>query len=265
MKMNKIIIILCLSLISSCGAIERITHPDRREITASRVHLVDHYVEKGYNNFLFRGSDPVLNSNEFAYDELVDLIKAAAQRDGVDLPDDFYLIDVSLLFVELADLSVEMQYFAENPEKGEFVNYPVFGHIGGNQFERTIHIADRSVHFINHFLSYSVFGKLERKLKEFQNANQSLTHLDIKAVTGIRGLLTQKREKSIIVYVHCVAGCDRTGEVIGAYRMQYMEEDVQTVFNKNTQECGRAENSFSVSSLEAYYRYLGNKNCDVEN
>lgn len=259
----KTVLVLSLLAISGCGAIKHVTHPDRKSIIASRVHLVDQYIENGINNFLFRGGDPVLRSDEFAYDELVNLMKVAAEKRGKALPDDFYLIDVSLLYVETADLSVEKRYFEQNPQKGEFVNYPVFGHIGGNKFERIIHIANKGVTFLEKFLSYPIFGVTEQIIKGIESGEKSLTDLDIQAVTGLRGLLTQKREKPIVVYIHCVGGCDRTGEVIGAYRMQYMQEEIQAVFNKNTQECGKDENVFSVNSLKAYCRYLGKKDCDI--
>jgi len=263
MKIKIILTVLSLSIMSGCGVLRDITHPDRNDIVASRVNLVDHYTEGENNNFLFRGSDPVLRSNEFAYDELVSLMKVAAEREGVTLPDDFYLIDVSLLFVERADLSVERKYFKQNPTQGEFVNYPVFGHVGGNRFERVIHIADKSTNFLAQFLAYPIFGRLERIFKTVETAEQDLTNLDIKAVTGLRGFLTQKREKPTVIYVHCVAGCDRTGEIVGAYRMQYKNQEIQAVFDKNTQECGRDENVFSVDSLQAYCRYLGRGNCDI--
>jgi|GEM_PF-4202973 len=263
MIMKNCILVLCLLLISGCGEIHHITHPDRKEIAAHTVHLVDTYITNENNNFLFRGSDPVLRSSGFAYEQLVDLMKTDAKRKGVTLPDDFYLIDVNLLFFEKADILVERQYFDQYPERGEFVNYPVFGHIGGNKFERTIHIADKGTQFIRHFLSYPIFGVLERIFKDVEKAEQALTDLDIKAVHGLRGLLTQKRDKPIVVYVHCVGGCDRTGEIVGAYRMQYMREEIQTVFDKNTQECGRNENIYSVDSLKAYCRYLGRKDCEI--
>ena len=47
--------------------------------------------------------------------------------------------------------------------------------------------------------------------------------------------------------------------------MQYMKQDIETVFDKNKQECGRDENMFSVDSLEAYCRYLGRQDCNIVN
>jgi hypothetical protein len=255
-----LIIFLTLSL-AACGTIRHVTHPDREDIKASRLHLVDQFAQ--HNNFLFRGSDPVLHDKVFAYDELVQLMRTAARAKGVILPDDFYLIDVSLLYVERADKSVEKKYFHDNPYKGEYVNYPVFGHIGGNRFERVIHISDKVVGFLKKFVDYPIFGSLDKLLKYVEKGEQKLTHLDIQAVTGIRGLLTQKRDRAVVVYVHCVAGCDRTGEIIGGYRMQYMRQSLQDVYAQNTRECQREENVFSKDALLAYCRYLGKSDCTI--
>jgi protein-tyrosine phosphatase len=39
-------------------------------------------------------------------------------------------------------------------------------------------------------------------------------------VKAIRAMLTADYNSSVAVYVHCTAGCDRTGEVMGAYMLQ---------------------------------------------
>lgn len=259
-----IVTALCLLTIGGCSTLKQVTHPDRGSLTTSKVHLVDTYTHDKANNFLFRGADPVLESKEFAYDELVTLMKKAATEAGAVLPDDFYLIDVSLLFVERADLSVERKYFDQNSDKGEFINHPVFGHIGGSRFERITRISDKSAGFLAHFSSYPVFGILEKLFSGIELGEKSLTHLDVNAVHSLRGLLTQSRSKPTVVYVHCVAGCDRTGEIVGGYRMQYKKQGVQAVYDQNTKECGREEYRASANALEAFCRYLGNSDCKVK-
>jgi protein tyrosine phosphatase len=37
----------------------------------------------------------------------------------------------------------------------------------------------------------------------------------------LRGMLTADYNSSVAIYVHCTAGCDRTGEIMGAYMLQY--------------------------------------------
>ena len=37
-------------------------------------------------------------------------------------------------------------------------------------------------------------------------------------------MITTKTDVPTLVYVHCTAGCDRTGEVIGSYRLKYQRK-----------------------------------------
>ena len=41
-------------------------------------------------------------------------------------------------------------------------------------------------------------------------------------------------KKTLVQYVHCTAGCDRTGEVIGAYRMRYNNANTIDMYSKDT-------------------------------
>ena len=45
-------------------------------------------------------------------------------------------------------------------------------------------------------------------------------------VTDIAAMVNTKSTVPTIVYVHCTAGCDRTGEVIGSYRLKYKPVNV---------------------------------------
>ena len=50
--------------------------------------------------------------------------------------------------------------------------------------------------------------------------------------------------------VHCTAGCDRTGEFIGSYRLQFQGVDVYEMYQMDTDECGRSPNYWSTMALE---------------
>ena len=52
-----------------------------------------------------------------------------------------------------------------------------------------------------------------------------------------------------VMYVHCSAGCDRTGEFIGAYAMRYLGYNVTTAMGEACRQCGRCPNYFSSSAL----------------
>jgi hypothetical protein len=83
--------------------------------------------------------------------------------------------------------------------------------------------------------------------------------------------------RSTATLVHCTAGCDRTGEVIGAYRMVYGglgsngaylgRATTTQMYALDTSECGRSPNYWSTSALEwwcfelLYNRNIGSGNC----
>ena len=65
-------------------------------------------------------------------------------------------------------------------------------------------------------------------------------------IAQIRAWLTTKATdgKPVIQFVHCTAGCDRTGEVIGSYRLRYPTfrgpaSDVKEMYALDASECGR--------------------------
>lgn len=63
-------------------------------------------------------------------------------------------------------------------------------------------------------------------------------------------------KKTLVQYVHCTAGCDRTGEVIGAYRMRYNNANTIDMYSKDVKECGRPPNYWSTTALEWFCEYI---------
>eukprot|EP00518_Triparma_eleuthera_P005588 CAMPEP_0182466694 /NCGR_PEP_ID=MMETSP1319-20130603/12515_1 /TAXON_ID=172717 /ORGANISM="Bolidomonas pacifica, Strain RCC208" /LENGTH=206 /DNA_ID=CAMNT_0024666721 /DNA_START=140 /DNA_END=757 /DNA_ORIENTATION=+ len=53
-----------------------------------------------------------------------------------------------------------------------------------------------------------------------------------------------------VVLVHCNAGCDRTGEMVGALRLATAAADPKGMYVADTDECGRSPNYYSTTSLE---------------
>lgn len=64
--------------------------------------------------------------------------------------------------------------------------------------------------------------------------------------------LTLDSGKPIVILVHCTAGCDRTGEMIGAYRLTSGNYTAQEMYALDVSECGRAPNYYSTHALEWY-------------
>ena len=65
-------------------------------------------------------------------------------------------------------------------------------------------------------------------------------------IAQIRAWLTTKATdgKPVIQFAHCTAGCDRTGEVIGSYRLRDPPfrgpaSDVKEMYALDASECGR--------------------------
>jgi len=70
-------------------------------------------------------------------------------------------------------------------------------------------------------------------------------------------MLTAPETRPVVLYVHCTAGCDRTGEVIGSYRMKYQTEyDVVEMYGLDVAECGRPPNYWSTTALEWFCLYM---------
>ena len=211
------------------AAVRRMANTNRGAII--RVALID----KVGDNLLFRGSDAVIRGKAFAIDELVERMKEAAQKNKIPFPKEFYLVDVSLLSIERGSLEIEERFFADNAHRGEFVNIPVFG-----------------------ILPSSGVNKYLASLSAFVNGISGLDNgsisFDIKAVETIRRQLT-RRDKSIpiIVYVHCMAGCDRTGEVVAEYRLKFKKDiSLAQAVEMNNKECGRPQDAHNIAAIKKF-------------
>lgn len=130
--------------------------------------------------------------------------------------------------------------------------------------------------------------------KRYEMANSSVWGVDQvpKRIQDIRTMLNTKFALPTVIYVHCSAGCDRTGEVIGSYRIQFQTQNLTEVctgpslcfamvlshvactclpqmYALDTSECGRSPNYFSTAALEWYCYYYEDQhnredigNCD---
>jgi hypothetical protein len=200
----------------------------------SRVHIVDQNKETG--NFLFRGNMPVNSSdNSFQYQTLVKYMGMRAEEANVTLPADFTLVDISLNNLFDKALKVEKAFWKNpaNAKYGKFINWPL-GLAG--------------------IVPPSKFSPSEQR----KMANSTVWKIDkIPArITAIREMLETKTDKPTVVYVHCTAGCDRTGEVIGSYRLKYETEyNVTQMYALDVSECGRPPNYWSTTALEWFCIY----------
>lgn len=197
-----------------------------------RVHLVAFNEKTG--NYLFRGNMP-LNSETFAYDELLGVINShTLEKLGTSLPETVRIIDVSLVnSIEKSEkkhLEKERSFFSQNPDLGEVINRPIYG----------IPISVKHTH---------------RKWRKHFSKKWGRDKLD-NLVTNLNVWLDKDEEHPVIIYVHCEAGFDRTGEVIAAYQLRYQGKSYNQGYQNAVEVAGRNISSFSKHGLQWYAYYL---------
>jgi hypothetical protein len=58
---------------------------------------------------------------------------------------------------------------------------------------------------------------------------------------------------AVAYYTHCQGGCDRTGEFVASYRMNYYHTPLlKTIYDMNNNECGRAPDYFATGAIGWY-------------
>jgi hypothetical protein len=162
-----------------------------------------HHVDTIGQGHLFRGSAPIVNGS-FAFDALRTQMQVMAKKEaGVSVPDDFVLVVVSFLdnikSSEAAELKAEQAWFAASPpvqSGSHLIHWPIIGDA----------------------TSPSVYPKsiCQHEAKEYASSHDGMPG----KVNEIHGILTAATVPTV-VYFHCDAGMDRTGEMYGDYSMQY--------------------------------------------
>jgi len=177
-----------------------------------------HFVDSVGSNFLFRGERPVTGDGtgdgEFNIDGLKRAIAAAAGKAGVSLPSSYAIVDISLLW--LADtvnpeqaareqklLLAEFAFFQSHPKAGQV-------HLWTSKGEGVSPLAP-SLFAARDCLAGALDEWMADRL--IWRTHKIRTWLENPSGLGMAG--------PIVIYVHCYGGCDRTGELIGAYAMRY--------------------------------------------
>lgn len=229
----------CLFVFSAFSACNKF------DLVGSGIHLDQakvHLVDIGEYNWLFRGNmpttvDPLTQKVKFNYNLLIKYIRNAAATKGYNLPTNIYLVDVSLLnLAEIKDLNIEYNFFAgKNSFLGEVLNWSIFGGL----------------------VSPNAFNSKQRNLLLKSHIPLIFRDKVIQRVLSMKKMLDTKQSKTYVYYVHCEAGCDRTGEFFAAYRMKVLNEPLLTAWQKDTQECGRPPNKFAKDSVQWLCYALG--------
>mmetsp|Transcript_16158 Transcript_16158/g.22563 ORF Transcript_16158/g.22563 Transcript_16158/m.22563 type:complete len:267 (+) Transcript_16158:48-848(+) len=203
-------------------------------IDPKRVHLVDMFPRKSLNaspnivrNYIFRGNNPV-EDGQFAFDKLLDTVRASASTEcGVTLPEKFRVVDIDLENLSDPGQKTELDFWKNHPELGEVFSWPTLGTIldvKHTPFEKEVVRSG----------SWAVRG----------NADDLDSRMKM-----LNGMLKNITDVSTVFYVHCNAGCDRTGEFIGSYMMSYLGYNATTAMGEDCRQCGRCPNFYATNAM----------------
>eukprot|EP01087_Luapelamoeba_hula_P005365 TRINITY_DN15442_c0_g1_i1.p1 TRINITY_DN15442_c0_g1~~TRINITY_DN15442_c0_g1_i1.p1 ORF type:complete len:257 (-),score=38.18 TRINITY_DN15442_c0_g1_i1:43-813(-) len=226
-------VLLCLLLAMVAVCASQSFKPDR-------VHIIDYTNStSGLRNYLFRGNEPRSANDTFAWAQLTSTLRLVAKRDAnITLPSDFYFVDLNLLnyVTEWKDIDMEKDFFKANPSFGDFVNWPIVGDlVGPDDFSR------------------SEVKEMALTLNDWQLPDQLPKKMQM-----LRQMLNTKgpNGRSLVYYIHCEAGTDRTGEVSGSYYMKYLNWTYQQALAFDATISHRPISVFSRNGLQWYCYYL---------
>eukprot|EP00039_Didymoeca_costata_P014555 m.236484 g.236484 ORF g.236484 m.236484 type:complete len:267 (+) comp16050_c0_seq5:173-973(+) len=186
----------------------------------------------GVRNILFRGDEPVTDSS-FAKEALEASFKNECLRHNLTYPNSTFIIDYSLLDpLEFKDAQVEEKYFKENPGVGRYLNRIIVGDLVSPD-PKGKGFPDKAKN-----LDKWSFDKLPTRIKE------------------IYSFLTTPRNISTVIYIHCEAGVDRTGEVSGSYVMTYQNISFHEALAYDDHMESRLIATASRNGLQWYCYYL---------
>lgn len=203
-----------------------------------KVHLVDH--NPATNNFFFRGNLPVLNST-FAYDELKTYFQIRAQESGFDFPSQFTLVDISMLWLveePFTDYPLEVNFWKDpsNHLLGNFTEWPI-GYSG--------------LSLIPSMMTKDMARALAGKFAKIDDVYSK--------VVWLKKELDTKQMEPVVFYAHCHHGCDRTGYLVGGYRMINYGLTIEESYSKNLKECGRTQDYMATESMKWFCIDLENR------
>ncbi len=238
LKLISITIILCWGNIKAF-------RPDR-------MRLVDIYHKNGNTNFLFRSGSPLTNNFDSfnwtgIYDQMLRL--SIDNEDKITFPKKIMFVDYSLLNYEPQDdkecLKVERKFFEKNIKY-----YP--------QLSASSHVVNWPIHGDKHS-PYSIHNITQRNLKSKNFDIWSSDGLPI-LVDMLHTNIHERYPISIVFFVHCMEGVDRTGEIIGAYQMKYQNKSLEDIIYEDTliNNGKAAPKLFNLNSLLWYELYLKN-------
>lgn len=181
--------------------------------------------------FFFRGNLPEKNK-AFEHDELVAAIKAYVAKEGGHLQDNFKIMDLSFLnnLLDHEAIEIEKEWFKNHPETGCFWHHSLYGAL--------VNPVD-----------------LEAKVRDAIARDHDVDGL--KTLMSHLGKIIQTPcGCDFVVYIHCRAGKDRTGEASACYLMQYKGYSYKDAVAFDEKVAKRKLSPLSMNAIRWYGFYL---------
>lgn len=202
------------------------------------LHVLDYKKTEGKKVFLIRGNIPIIDE-KFCYDLLKSSIKNIIVQAGLSITNNFKIIDISFLSCSLEEkeLQIEKDWFLQNPETGIFIHRPIYGSsINPLAIEEPFHnlLANKNID----------------RLRELIYSLNEIMYISLYPC------------QDTVIYIHCTAGKDRTGEVSAAYLMENKNLSYSEAIELNRQIAGRNLYINQTNAICWYALYLREvKNC----
>lgn len=188
------------------------------------------FVAKGRTNFLFRGPCPVRDSQLDA-DALNDHLRRLTP-----LPARYHLITINLgndlLLREREAAQISRAYWTRHPDLGRVMSHAIYGSI-----------SDPADHPAEKREPLSRLPSLDRQSELVALINQLL----------IGG---SPAAGPYVIYVYCHNGKDRTGQVIAAYAMQFLQQSYAQALEAARGVAQRPLTCFNERAVRWYAHYL---------
>ena len=200
-----------------------------------------HYVDGVGTNFLFRGAQPLLGSGSYTFNcaGLKSALGKAAAAAGVTLPGDYRFIVVNLMQWanedEIPKILAERQFFLDHPHLGDFF----FWDTSGTELCALSEPLCNEV--VRTYLAMNLDGWLGDQL--------------VARTETLREMLLLPQVPTV-VYAHCNAGDDRTGEMMGAYYLRWMNKSWKEVNVLNRKYAGLPFGCSNYRATQWYGLYL---------
>jgi hypothetical protein len=179
-------------------------------VSADNVHLVDAIQPPNSDNFnfLFRGPNPLTPDPPYSFDykSLCAAMENAAMQRGHELQKPYRIVDINLMQWENANevpmILTEYEFFRDYPLLGEFHFWETNG-TGLCPMDAAIDPNARS--YLAKNIESWLGDQLDSRMQQLHN-------------------FLAFEPPTTVVYAHCEGGIDRTGELMGAYYLRWLNQ-----------------------------------------